>query len=321
MNRTGLLYDNRYLLHDTGPFHPESADRLLAIFKGVQAAGLLEYLTLIPAQLPEMKWLHTVHSAQYIRHFEEVCLSGNKTFCVADNQMSVDTYETAMLVVGGILEVVRMVMAGEIDNAFCAVRPPGHHAEPDEAQGFCYFNNVAIAARYLQLAWKIKRVGIVDFDVHHGNGTQDIFEKDPTVFYYSIHEHPQFAYPGTGREFEQGSGDGFGFTKNSPVMPGKGDEAYQSLIERDLLPAFEALKPQVILTSTGFDAHMDDDMSGINLTTDCFSWIMERIYSLARKHAGGRLVSVLEGGYNIETLPVLAGNHMKILLYGHAEAG
>jgi acetoin utilization deacetylase AcuC-like enzyme len=228
--------------------------------------------------------------------------------------MCSQTYEIALLAVGGVLNAVSQVMEGKLDNAFCAVRPPGHHAETNKAMGFCYFNNVAIAARYLQNQWGIHRVGIIDFDVHHGNGTQHIFEGEPTVFYYSIHEHPSFAYPGTGREFENGKDFGFGFTKNTPVLPGQGDEEYKSLLQRDLLPAFESFKPEVILVSTGFDAHVDDDMSDIKLTTEGFTWIMQKIVAMARQYSKGRIISILEGGYSLQRLPELAKNHVEVLL-------
>ena len=231
-----------------------------------------------------------------------------------DNQMCPETYDIALLAVGGILDVVSRVMERELDNAFCAVRPPGHHAETNKAMGFCYFNNVAIAARYIQNQYKIQRVGIIDFDVHHGNGTQHIFEGDSTVYYYSIHEHPSFAYPGTGREFENGKDFGFGYTKNTPVLPGLGDEEYKKLIQKDLLPAFRDFNPEVILVSAGFDAHMDDDMSGIKLSSDCFSWIMSQIVELARNSCGGKIISVLEGGYSLKRLPELAAKHVEILL-------
>jgi acetoin utilization deacetylase AcuC-like enzyme len=180
--------------------------------------------------------------------------------------------------------------------------------------GFCYFNNVAIAARYLQNRWRIQRVGIIDFDVHHGNGTQHIFEDDPTVFYYSIHEHPSFAYPGTGREFENGKGLGHGFTRNSPVLPGQGDDEYKRLIQKDMLPAFDEFKPEVILVSAGFDAHIDDEMADMQLSTDGFSWIMQKIVELGNLYAKGRVISVLEGGYSLKRLPELAKNHVEILL-------
>lgn len=316
MKKTGYLHDNRYLLHDTGPYHPEMAERLTAVYEGIKAAGLLDKLILIPAVRADIKWIEAVHDPRYIRRFEEVCLSGNRTFDYPDNQMCIDTYETAFLAVGGILDAARRIMEGEMDNAFCAVRPPGHHAEYNQAMGFCYFNNVAIAARYLQMEFGIQRVGIVDFDVHHGNGTQHLFEKDPTVFYYSIHQHPSFAFPGTGRDFEAGVEIGAGFTKNSPVLPGQGDDIYRKLLQSDLLPVFERFKPEVILVSTGFDGHQSDDMSDVALTTEGYSWIMETIMQLGRRYAEGRVLSVLEGGYCLEALGELAANHVRILLEG-----
>lgn len=314
MKRTGFLYDERYLLHDTGPNHPESPERLKAIYQGIKQAGLLPNLTLIQAMRADLEWIETVHSKNYIKRFEAACRSGNSTFDSPDNQMCAETFETALLAVGGVLDTVRQVMTGQIDNVFCAVRPPGHHAEREFAMGFCYFNNVAIAARYLQAEWAIQRVGIVDFDVHHGNGTQHIFEEDPTVFYYSIHQHPTFAFPGTGRVFETGEGEGVGTIRNYPVLPGHGDKEYQGLVERDLMPVMEAFSPEVILVSAGFDAHVDDDMSDIQLSTEGFSRIMQRIVALAQHCSNGRLISVLEGGYCIKRLPELAVNHVKILL-------
>jgi acetoin utilization deacetylase AcuC-like enzyme len=316
MKKTGFLYDIRYLLHDTGPYHPEMAERLEMIYKGIESAGLLPHVKRISAQRASIKWVEAVHTKAYIRRFEEVCFSGHRSLDHEDNQMCVDTYDTALLAVGGILETLRMLMAGEIDNAFCAVRPPGHHAEKNQAMGFCYFNNVAIAARYLQAEFGIERVGIIDFDVHHGNGTQHIFEEDESVFYYSIHQHPSFAYPGTGREFEQGQGSGQGYTKNSPVLPGQGDKEYRAILEKDLLPTLDKFKPEVLLVSAGFDAHEADEMSDIKLTTQGFTWIIQTIMQLAKRHCSGRLVSILEGGYCLPRLPELAANHVHALLDG-----
>lgn len=314
MKKTGYLHDTRYLLHDTGPYHPEVADRLIALNQGVTQAGLLDKLTMIPIVRADLKWVQAVHKKEYIWRFEEICLSGNQTFDYPDNQMCTETYETAFLAAGGVIEAARMIMEGEIDNAFCSVRPPGHHAEVDQAMGFCYFNNVAIAAKYLRKEWKVARVGIIDIDVHHGNGTQHIFENDPSVFYYSIHQHPSFGFPGTGREFEEGIDSGSGFTKNSPVLPGQGDDEYKKLFKQDLYPAFERFKPDFIIVSTGFDAHEDDDMSDINLSTPGYSWLMQKIMGLGEKYCGGKVLSVLEGGYCLERLPELAGNHIRILL-------
>ncbi len=314
--KTGFLYDERYQEHLTGNYHPEVPDRLPAVYKGIEDAGLLERLTLIKATPADLKWVETVHDPAYIKRFQSACSIGDNIFDSPDNQMCTASYEVALLAVGGVLEAVRLVMDGKLDNAFCAVRPPGHHAEIDKAMGFCYFNNVAIAARYIQNQWEIKRIGIVDFDVHHGNGTQHIFESDPTVFYYSIHQHPTFAYPGTGREFELGKDAGYGFTKNSPVLPGQGEKEYKQLLQKDLFPAFAEFKPEVILVSSGFDAHIDDNMSDIKLTTEGFSWIIEKIVGLANQYAQGRLISVLEGGYSIKRLPELTRNHVEALLKG-----
>jgi len=314
MRKTGFLYDERFLLHRTGPEHPESPERLLAAYKGVEEAGLLPHLILIKASRAKQEWIEAVHSIKLIMRFEEACLLGMDMLDHPDNQICRESYDTAMLAAGGVVNTVDLVMKGELDNAFCAVRPPGHHAEVNKAMGFCFFNNIAIAARHLQNSWGIQRIGIVDFDVHHGNGTQAIFEDDPSVFFFSIHEHPSFAYPGTGREFEKGSGSGCGFTLNSPVLPGQGDKEYKELLQKDLFPAFEEFKPEVILVSAGFDAHIDDDMSDIKLSTEGFSWIMEHIVDMADKYSKGRVISVLEGGYALHRLPELIKNHVQILI-------
>jgi len=219
-----------------------------------------------------------------------------------------------LLAVGGVLEAVDRVIAEEIDNAFCAVRPPGHHAERSKAMGFCYFNNAAIAAVYLQTKWFLQRVAIIDIDVHHGNGTENIFEEDDTVFYYSIHQHPSFAFPGTGRAFDRGEKRGVGYTLNATVLPGQGDDFYREAISGELAKAIERFRPDFIIVSVGFDAHEDDDMSDVVLTTEGYSWVMQQVVDMANRHADGKLISVLEGGYNLDRLPELAGNHVQILL-------
>jgi acetoin utilization deacetylase AcuC-like enzyme len=313
MKRTGLVYDERYLLHVTGGYHPESPARLIAIYKRLEDSGVLAKLTRIEVTRANQRWVEAVHNIHYIMRFDEACISGLDEFEHPDNAICRDTYETAFLAVGGVLKAIDAVMKGEVDNAFCAVRPPGHHAEVDKPMGFCYFNNVAIGTKYLQKEYGIERVGIIDFDVHHGNGTQHIFDRDPTVLYYSIHEHPSFAYPGTGREFEMGVGEGDGYTVNSPVLPGRGDDEYKRLMMQDLVPAFKKFNPEFILLSAGFDAHESDMMSGTNLSTGGYDFISEVIMNLANRCAGGRLVSVLEGGYNLDVLPLLVENHIKFL--------
>ncbi len=313
MKRTGFVYDERYLLHLTGDYHPESPERLKAIYKGLSDSGLLDKLTVMSAEKANQRWIEEVHDIRYIMRFEETCISGLPEFDHPDNGICRETYEVALLAVGGVLRAVDEMMSGNIDNAFCAVRPPGHHAEVDTPMGFCYFNNVAIAARYLQKQYGIERVGIIDFDVHHGNGTQHIFDQDSSVFYYSVHEHPSFAYPGTGREFERGVAEGTGFTLNSPILPGKGDDEYRKKIMQEMVPAIEEFQPEVILLSTGFDAHSSDLMSGTNLSTDGYDFITKTIVGLGSTYAKGRVISVLEGGYNLQILPVLVENHIKIL--------
>ncbi len=313
MKRTGFVYDDRYLLHDTGGYHPESPERLKAIYKRLSESGILEKLTLIPADRANQRWIETVHNIHYIMRFDEACISGINEFEHPDNAICRETYDVAFLAVGGVLKAIDMIMKGDIDNAFCAVRPPGHHAEVDKPMGFCYFNNVAIAARYVQKQYDINRVAIIDFDVHHGNGTQHIFDRDPSVFYYSIHEHPSFAYPGTGREFEVGIGEGDGCTVNSPVLPGRGDDEYRRLIMQDLVPAIKTFKPEFIILSAGFDAHESDLMSGTNLSTDGYDFVSEVIMNLVNRFTGGRVVSVLEGGYHLDVLPILVENHIKML--------
>ena len=239
MKKTGFLFDERYLLHETGSYHPEVPARLQAVYQGIKEAGLLARLTLIHASLSDLKWIEAVHDKEYIKRFEMACVTGKSTFDCPDNQICPATYETALLAVGGILDATRLVMNAEIDNVFCAVRPPGHHAEINKAMGFCYFNNVAIAARYLQKEWGIKR---------------------------------------------------------------------------DLFPVFESFKPEVIIVSSGFDAHVDDDMSDIKLSTEAFSWIIKSVVEMSDKYSNGRLISVLEGGYSLKRLPELAKNHVEILL-------
>ena len=314
MKRTGFVYDERYLLHDTGGYHPESPERLTAICDKLIASGMWDKLIHIPAEKAKQRWIETVHTIHYIMRFDETCISGLREFDHPDNAICRDTYDIAFLAVGGVLKAIDLVMKGDIDNAFCAIRPPGHHAEVDKPMGFCYFNNVAIGARYLQKEYNLKRVAIIDFDVHHGNGTQHIFDRDPTVLYYSIHEHPSFAYPGTGRQFEVGIGEGDGFTVNSPVLPGRGDDEYRRLIMQDLVPAVKQFKPEFIILSAGFDAHETDLMSGTNLSTDGYDFVSEVIMNLVNRFTGGRVVSVLEGGYNLDVLPLLVENHLKMLM-------
>ena len=314
MAKTGFVFDERYLQHVTFAGHPECSARLTAILDGMGKAGLLEELVRIQPEPANQRWLEAVHNIHYIMKFEEACMWGLPEFEHQDNSICRDSFDIAVLAVGGVIKAIDAMMNDEVTNVFCAVRPPGHHAEQNQAMGFCYFNNVAIGARYLQKQYGVEKVCIIDFDVHHGNGTQHIFDADNTVFYYSIHEHPSFAYPGTGREFETGFAEGDGCTLNSPILPGRGDEEYKEKLLADLVPAFKKFAPDAVLLSAGFDAHVNDLMSGTNLTTEGYDFVNDTIFELVRTATGGRVVSVLEGGYDLEILPILVANHIRKMM-------
>ena len=305
MKKTGFLYDPRYLLHDTGPYHPEVPERLEAIYQGIEEAGLLPNLVQIQGERADLRWIETVHDVDYIRRFEEVCYAGRKTMDTPDCAMCSDTFETALLASGGVIKAVEMLMQGEIDNAFCAVRPPGHHAETGEAMGFCYFNNVAIAARYLRQQWSIDKVGIIDFDVHHGNGTDAIFDDDDRVLFCSLFQEGIFPLV-----------DGQSTCRNGVYVPlpaGSGGEEMRSAIEKTWLPALEEFRPQMIFVSAGFDAHSLDDMSDLAFSDADFQWFTELVLEQANRHCSGRLVSVLEGGYELDSLARCVAAHVKTL--------
>jgi acetoin utilization deacetylase AcuC-like enzyme len=225
-----------------------------------------------------------------------------------DTPVSPGSGEAALRAAGAVCAAVDAVFAGEADNAFCGVRPPGHHAESGYAKGFCLFNNIAIAAEHARHAHKIKRVAIIDFDVHHGNGTQHAFDKNPEVLYASTHQHPW--YPGSGLASETGVGNIF----NAPLPAGSGSKEFRAAMEGKILPAMDRFKPELILVSAGFDAHKDDPLASLNLLEDDFAWITRELLVLADRHCGGKLVSALEGGYNLEALGESVGAHVRELM-------
>jgi acetoin utilization deacetylase AcuC-like enzyme len=226
--------------------------------------------------------------------------------------MSPGSLPAAYMAAGGALAAVDAIMRGEIEHAFCAVRPPGHHAESGRAMGFCLFNNVAIAARYVQRKHGLSRVLIVDWDVHHGNGTQHSFEQDSSILFFSTHQYPH--YPGTGRETERGTGVGEGFTINVPMEAGDGDDEYHAIFVNVLLPAADAFKPEFVIISAGFDAHRDDPLASMGLTEAGYSDLTGLVAGIARRHAGGRVLSALEGGYNLTALAASVDAHLNALL-------
>jgi acetoin utilization deacetylase AcuC-like enzyme len=314
MRRTGYVYDERYLRHDPGTWHPERPDRLMAIQKNLQESGLTELLIAIQPYENTLEWVERLHDPDYVRRFKEACAKGRNIFEVPDCGICSESYDIALLAVGGVLAAADAVMEGKVDNAFCAVRPPGHHAERNRALGFCFFNNIAIAAVYLLEKFGLERVAIVDWDVHHGNGTQHLFETDPRVFYLSLHEDPQYCYPGTGYRRETGKGPGQGFTLNLPFPPRSGDEDYLEALKKEALPRLMEFAPQFLMISAGFDAHQNDPLAHMNLSRDAYRQMGRILLDLAGETASGRLITVLEGGYNLEVLEECTEDHVRLLL-------
>jgi acetoin utilization deacetylase AcuC-like enzyme len=229
-----------------------------------------------------------------------------------DSPASADSYQVALNAVGGVQSAIDAVIEGKIRNAFCAIRPPGHHATKDKAMGFCFFNNVAIAAKYIQQKHKLARVLIVDWDVHHGNGTQAIFDEDPTVFYFSVHQSP--FYPGTGSAGDKGVGKGLGSKMSVPLPAGSGDAEYKKAFEERLKPAAAAFKPDFVLISAGFDAANGDLLGGMKVTPQGYAELTRIVQGIAEASCSGRLVSMLEGGYNTEALAASVEAHVRVLM-------
>ena len=304
---TGVVYDDVFLLHDTPAGFPERPERLTAIVQHLADAGLLRRLTRVETQPAGLEWLTTVHDAAYVRRVEAACRDGTPYLDTPDVPISADSYRAAVAAAGGVLAAVDAVMAGQVANAFCAVRPPGHHARPSEAMGFCLFNNVAVAVRYLQQQHALAKVLVVDWDVHHGNGTAEALQDDPSATYFSIHRWP--FYPGTGHASDAGRG-----TINVPLHAGAGDDAYLGAIQHRLLPAAEEFEPDFVLISAGFDAHQSDPLGGMAVTAEGFARMTELVKSIARRYCRGRLVSVLEGGYDLTGLAQSVEAHLRVLM-------
>ncbi len=307
----GFVYDEVYLEHDTGFGHVERAERLEAVVKRLQGSGLLAQLVKIEAQPAPVEWITTVHSQEYVERVRRSCARGVHYFDSLDTVVCEKSYEAALVAAGGVLAAVDAVVAGKVSSAFCAVRPPGHHAVRDRAMGFCLFNNVAIAARYIQKKHELAKVLIVDWDVHHGNGTQAAFYDDPSVLYFSVHRYP--FYPGTGAAGERGAGEGLGFTLNVPLHAGCGDEEYLEVFHKRLQPAATEFRPDFVLVSAGFDAHEDDLLGGMRVTSEGFARLTRVVKQIAGACCQGRIVSVLEGGYELDGLAESIEVHLRVL--------
>ncbi|MEM7697067.1 MAG: histone deacetylase [Verrucomicrobiota bacterium] len=314
---TGLLLDTDFSRHDPGPHHPEAPGRIFAIAERLAESGLPDRCTEIAKRVVTDDEIRRVHDARYLETvLAELSRGKSGQLSTGDTQYSADTLAVARAAAGGMLAAVDGVISGQFKNAFCAVRPPGHHATPNRGMGFCVFNTIAIAARQAQAIHGVERVAIVDWDVHHGNGTQDCFYDDGSVFFFSTHQHPW--YPGTGARVETGEGSGKGTTMNAPLPAGTGMERVGAAFG-ELEKELEAYKPDLILVSAGFDSRQGDPLGDFRLSDDDFVELTNRLLALADHHASGRLVSVLEGGYNQAGLAVAVEHHLGSLLAASAD--
>ena len=307
----GFIYSEKYLDHKAGDTHPERPDRLTSLISHLKFEGIWDKLTHYAPTKVDRELLTTLHSEEYINRLKEACSTGKTYIDALDCGINERSYDVALLAAGGVVTAIDKIMSEQITNAFCAVRPPGHHAERDKAMGFCFFNNVGIGVLHAR-KYELLRAAVIDWDVHHGNGTQHLFEKDPNVLYVSLHEYPH--YPGTGAFSEKGEGDGYGTTFNYPMEKGAGNEDYLKIFKTQIDPEIRKFEPDIIFISAGFDAHRDDPLSGINLTHDAYRDMTLIVREWAEEFAGGRIVSVLEGGYNLGSLRRSVREHLMALM-------
>ncbi len=312
MSDTGFVYDDIFLKHETMPGHPERPERLEAILEMLDETGLAEELSHIAPREASLDDLTRIHEPHYVDFVRRTVESGQRMLDMGDTCVGPHSYKAALMAAGAVLEAIDATVAGKARNAFCAVRPPGHHAEAAQAMGFCVFNNIAIGARYAQAAKNIEKVLIVDWDVHHGNGTQHAFDDDDTVLYVSTHQSPH--YPGTGAAGETGHGRGEGFSVNLPMRPGSGDAEFAKAFNDVVVPRADEFGPDLVLISAGFDAHDRDPLSSLELTSGCYGELTRIVKGIAERHAGGRLVSVLEGGYDLRALKESVESHLRALM-------
>ena len=309
---SGLLVDPLYRKHLEGvPGHPERPERIDAVIRALEKAHLIHDSERIqPRPITEDELL-LCHTAEYLKIAQRDVEEGMPHLSTGDTDLTPNSWEIASLAAGGALNAVDAVMTGAVRNAFCAIRPPGHHANASRGMGFCLFNNVALAARYAQRKHGAERALIVDWDVHHGNGTQDIFYQDPSVFFFSTHQWP--LYPGTGRFDEKGEGKGEGATMNYPFPAGSGRAEVLGAVLNNLLPAMRDFRPDVVFISAGFDSRIGDLLGQFTLTDDDFEHLTLAVMEIADQYSGGRVISLLEGGYNLQGLASAATRHVEAL--------
>ncbi len=313
---TGLAADSRVLKHEPGLAHPELPARYEAVWSRLEQTGLARDLRKINIRAANRDELMLVHSESYLNLVDREIAAGRRQLSTGDTDISSGSGEAARVAAGCALSAVDAIFTGQISNAFCLVRPPGHHANADRGMGFCLYNNVALATRYAQKKYGVERVLIADWDVHHGNGTQDIFYSDGSVLFFSTHQSPW--YPGTGAASETGLGAGAGKTINCPFPAGTGGHEIIGAFQQYLVPAAEAFRPDLILISAGFDSRVNDPLGQFLLTDADFDRLTVLLHELAAKLCAGRLISVLEGGYNLEGLAMAAEAHIRALMEASA---
>jgi acetoin utilization deacetylase AcuC-like enzyme len=293
--------------HDPGAFHPERPDRLKAVLQGL---GESEFKNVERMQAPRAEESHLTlcHPAEYVQAVLATIPESGRQHLDGDTAVSPGSGEAALRAAGAVVAAVDAVCTGKAQNAFCAVRPPGHHAEADQAMGFCLFNNVVVGAQHARKAHGLSRVAVIDFDVHHGNGTQHMFERDAHLFYASTHQWP--LYPGTGSEAEKGVGN----IVNAPLRPHSGGTEFRDAFTRKILPALDKFAPELVIVSAGFDAHEDDPLASLMLHEDDYEWVTAALAELAKTHAKGRMVSALEGGYDLGALAASSAAHVRALM-------
>ena len=295
---TAYVYSPIYLEHDL-PSHPENACRLKHVLDVLEREGMFERVSLLEPRPATNEELGRVHVVEHIALVQRVAQAGGGNLD-SDTYVSPRSFDAALVAAGGLVRAVEAVLAGEVENGFALVRPPGHHATPTRSMGFCLFNNVAVAARAALASGRAERILIVDFDVHHGNGTQDVFASDPAVFYISTHQYPY--YPGTGHWSERGSGAGEGSVLDVPLPPGVGDAGYARVFAELVEPLAERFQPDLILVSAGYDAHWNDPLAQMNLSLSGYAWLGRDLVSMAEQLCEGRIVFALEGGYQLDVL-------------------
>ena len=311
MSLTRVYYHPDVLDHDAGPCHPERPDRVSRAWRHLQTTGLTDRICQMESLPAPQEAIETSHTVRLIDDVRRVAEGEAQAMVDPDTVITPATWRAALLGSGGAIQACDAVL-DEGGNAFCLHRPPGHHAERDRAMGFCFFNHIAVAARHLVKTRGLERVAIVDWDVHHGNGTQHTFDESPNVFFCSIHQSPH--YPGTGAAIERGTGAGEGTTLNVPVMAGQTDDDYLRIMQQSVGPALETFEPQFILVSAGFDAHAADPLGDMRISTAGFRQLTDLICEWAHQWCDGRCVSLLEGGYDLEATSASIGAHLEGLL-------